>query len=79
MGGRLPQNGQYFNYPFAETLSYGAVAIFKLADGETQLANFDKDKLVYITPIKGEKENSGRIKLQKDTSYVIVCSLEIPG
>ena len=79
MGGRLPQNGQYYNYPFSETLSYGAVGIFKLDEGETQLANFDKNKLVYMTPVKGEKENSGRVKLTKNQAYVIVCSLEMPG
>jgi hypothetical protein len=63
MGGRLPVNGQYFQYPFAETLSYGAVGIFKLDEGKDKLMAFDKDKLVYMTPVKGEKENSGRIKL----------------
>lgn len=29
-GGRLPVNGRYFDYPFAETLKYGCVAVFKL-------------------------------------------------
>ena len=78
MGGRLPVDGKYYTYPFKETLQYGTVAVFKLDDGETQLSKFDKDKLVYITPIKREKENSGRIKLEKEKSYVIVCSLEMP-
>jgi len=78
MGGRLPVDGKYYTYPFKETLQYGTVAVFKLDEGETQLSKFDKDKLVYITPIKREKENSGRIKLEKEKSYVIVCSLEMP-
>jgi hypothetical protein len=29
-GGRLPVKGQYYDYPFAETLNYGAVGVFKL-------------------------------------------------
>jgi hypothetical protein len=66
MGGRLPINGQYFTYPFSETLNYGAVSIFKVDEGKTNILNFDKDKLVYMTPVKGEKENSGRVKLDKD-------------
>lgn len=33
VGGRLPQNGQYYKYPFAETLHYAAVGVFKLAEG----------------------------------------------
>jgi len=35
MGGRLPVDGKYYTYPFSETLQYGAVAVFKLDDGET--------------------------------------------
>jgi hypothetical protein len=31
-----------------------------------------------MTPIKREKENSGRVNLEKDVAYVIVCSLEMP-
>lgn len=32
LGGRLPKDNQYFDYPFGETLNYAAVAIFKLKD-----------------------------------------------
>lgn len=28
VGGRLPHEGQYFTYPFPETLNYAAVGVF---------------------------------------------------
>jgi len=76
-GGRLPQDGQYYTYPFPETLHYAAVGVFKLAPGETHLSCFDKDRLVYMSPIKREKEISGRCKLEAGESYVIVPSTEL--
>jgi len=59
-GGRLPVNGKYFEYPFAETLSYACAAVFKLDFGQEVLTEFDKNKLVYLSPIKRERENPGR-------------------
>jgi len=60
-GGRLPPNkGEYYEYPFAETLSYANVTVFKLDNNESYLNAFNKDKIVYSSPIKRERENSGR-------------------
>lgn len=63
-GGRLPVDGQYSEYPFAEQLNYAAVSIFQLNRGETTLDRFDKNRLVFMSPIKRERENSGRCKLE---------------
>jgi len=62
-GGRLPVDGEYFTYPFAETLNYASVGVFKLGPDETYLKCFDKNSLVYMSPIKREKEIAGRCKL----------------
>jgi len=81
-GGRLPQGGQrgtYHLYPFAETMHYACVAVFKLPPGGTYLKRFDKDALVYLSPIKRERENCGRATLQAGESYVIVASTEMAG
>lgn len=78
-GGRLQREGNYFTYPFSETLRYGCVSVFRLAEGEKYLPAFDKEKLVFMSPIKLEKENAGRCRLQAGQSYVIVCALEKPG
>lgn len=62
-GGRLPIDGQYFTYPFKETLQNACCAIFEVPEGENYLSAFNKDTLVFMTPIKREKENSGRVNL----------------
>ena len=36
-GGRLPVNGQYFAYPFKETLNFANVSVFELNDDESYL------------------------------------------
>jgi len=41
------------------------------------LRTFDKNALVYMSPIKREKEVSGRCKLKAGESYVIVPSTEL--
>ena len=59
-------DGQYFEYPFKETLRNTCAAVFELPEGSTEesyLESFDKDKLKLLTPIKLEKENSGRTNL----------------
>ena len=33
-GGRLPKTGQYYDYPFVETLKYANAAVFELSDGQ---------------------------------------------
>jgi hypothetical protein len=43
------------------------------------LTAFDKDALVFMSPIKLEKENAGRCTLKAGHNYVIVCSLERAG
>jgi hypothetical protein len=62
-GGRLPVDGQYFTYPFKETLQNACVAVFEISEGEDHLSAFNKDTLTFMTNIKREKENSGRVKL----------------
>lgn len=66
VGGRLTRDGEYFTYPFAETLYYGCVSVFKLPKNAEYLSAFDKDALIFQTPIKLEKENAGRCTLLKD-------------
>jgi len=78
-GGRLPVDGKYFDYPFAETLDYNCLAVFQLDFGETYLRQFDRHKLKYISPIKREVENSGRFQLEGGQSYILVASNELPG
>lgn len=93
-GGRLPRApGEYYDYPFIETLHYGCVAVFKLQRsliGELNepgqpkgiyLKSFTKDpnSLVFMSPIKRERENSGRIKLKAGEQYIVVCTAENPG
>lgn len=84
-GGRLPiirKDGQpklYYNYPFGETLNYANVTVFKLNEDEKHLRAFDKDRIVYVSPIKRERENSGRVQLKAGQKYVIIPSTEIAG
>ena len=75
-GGRLPIDGQYFTYPFKETLQNACCSIFEVPEGENYLSAFNKDTLIFMTPIKREKENSGRVNLTAGKQYVIVPSLE---
>lgn len=77
-GGRLPlYPGQYSVYPFAEQLFYASVAVFECKENMQHIESFDKDQLRFMSPIKRERENSGRCKLEKGKSYVIVCSTEL--
>ena len=81
-GGRLPVDGQYFTYPFKETLRNACCSVWELPEGSTEesyLESFNKDQLRLITPIKLEKENSGRLNIKAGCTYVIVPSLEIKG
>ena len=39
--------------------------------------NFDTKALKFLSPIKRERENSGRCKLEACKGYVIVCSSEL--
>lgn len=79
LGGRLPVNGKYFDYPFAETLVYANVGVFHLPKNKRCLEAFDKDQVTYLSPIKRERENSGRCQLKKGETYVVVCSTEMAG
>lgn len=77
-GGRLPvAPGEYSTYPFQEQLNYAAVAIFECPPGKQLLDNFDASALKLMSPIKRERENSGRCKLEAEKGYVIVCSTEL--
>lgn len=55
------------------------MAVFKLPFGQKILTKFDKNLLVFLSPIKIERENTGRLKLKGGESYVIVCSPEMQG
>lgn len=79
LGGRLPVDGKYSDYPFSEQLHYGAVAIFEIGSREEFLKAFDQKTLRFMSPIKRERENSGRCVLQSGKTYVCVCSTEIEG
>jgi len=46
---------------------------------EKYLRAFDKDQIVYVSPIKRERENSGRVQLKAGQKYVIIPSTEIAG
>ena len=78
-GGRLPVEGRYHDYPFKETLHYVNAAVFELPPYQDYLKAFDKDQLVLMTPIKSDRENSGRCQLAAGKSYVIIASTEITG
>jgi len=78
-GGRLPKTGTYYDYPFVETLHYANAAVFELPSGQNYLQAFDKDKLHLMTPLKRERENSGRCLLKAGKNYVIVPSTEVKG
>ena len=86
LGGRLPElrkdkpsGKQYYDYPFAETLKYACLAIFQLEHGQKTLNDFDTDKIVYLSPIKRERENSGRCHLKGGRSYIAVPATETPN
>ena len=79
-GGRLPVSKyQYSKYPFADTMHYACVAVFRLPYGATYLTAFDKNAITYLSPIKRERENPGRCQLKGGETYVIVPSTEIAG
>jgi hypothetical protein len=80
-GGRLPKKrGVYSKYPFSDSLHYACVGVFELEANEPDyLRQFNKDRIKFLSPIKCERENAGRIKLQKGKRYVIVCSTERQG
>ena len=59
-GGRLQHDGHYSTYPFADSIKYGCVSVFEVGHDDKYLKEFNKDKLVYISPIKRERENAGR-------------------
>lgn len=82
-GGRLPLKNkgklQYYKYPFAETLNYACLAIFKVEPEDEYLKMFDKQRLAYLSPVKRERENSGRIRLTGGQTYIAVPSCEVAG
>lgn len=77
-GGRLAQDGVYYKYPFKETLNFTNVAVFQLNKDEQFLSQFEKNKIKFVSPVKRERENAGRLKLEANKTYVIVPSCETP-
>lgn len=71
--------GQYHNYPFKETLNYACMSVFELPIGTNYLWAFDKDRIVFMSPIKRERENTGRVNLKAGKRYVVVLSTELEG
>jgi len=63
-GGRLPVNGKYYSYPYKEVLNFANIAVFKLDKGKNCLDQFSKKHAVYISPVKRERENAGRLELE---------------
>lgn len=82
-GGRLPKrkNGkiEYFKYPFPETLHYACLAVFKVEPEDEYLKAFDPFRLKYLSPVKRERENSGRLHLDGGQTYIMVPSTEVKG
>jgi hypothetical protein len=78
-GGRLPIDGQYSVYPFLDTFKYNTVSVWEIGANDTHLTAFDKDKIVYLSPMRCEEENQGRVSLKKGKKYVIVCACENAG
>ena len=79
-GGRLPLSKfQYSEYPFPETMHYACAGVFKLPFGERYLKAFDKNSVVYLSPIKRERENPGRCELEGGETYIIIPATEMAG
>jgi len=55
------------------------MSVFKVPEGTSHLTSFKKEDLVFVSPIKREKENMGRFKVKAKQTYIIVCSLENPN
>jgi hypothetical protein len=60
-------------------LNYANVAVFKIPEGTRHLHAFDQNDITYLSPIKRERENSGRCDLKGGDTYIIVCSTEKKG
>jgi len=77
--GRIPREEGYSEYPFTNIMNNTCAAVFELNKGEEYLEFFDKESLVYLSPIKRERENQGRFHLEGGKKYIIVCSTERAG
>lgn len=53
--------------------------MFKVDEGTTILSKFDKEKLVFLSPLKRERENTAKITLEGGQTYIFVAALESPG
>ena len=69
----------YFDYPFSETLCFANITVFKVKNGQRCLGSFDMKNIVYMSPIKRERENAGRINLKGGETYIIVAAAELAG
>ena len=78
-GGRLPKDGRYYKYPFKEVLNFANVSVFTVPEGVEHLQRFEKKSAVFISPVKRERENAGRLKLKAGQGYVIIPSCDAPG
>jgi len=54
------------------------VSVYELAPGKKYLEKFDNKAAKFISPIKRERENAGRLVLKKGKAYVIIPSCETP-
>lgn len=79
-GGRLPPaKGVYYDYPFSETLCYANIAVFKVKSNQRYLPAFDMKNITYMSPVKRERENAGRVSLKGGETYIIVAAAERAG
>ena len=76
--GRLPINGQMHKYPFKEVLNFANVSVFRINKSDGYLKKFDKSAVEFISPVKRERENAGRLNLKAGQTYVIIPSCETP-
>ena len=60
-------------------MHYACAGVFELTGKNRYLKEFDKKNIKYLSPIKRERENSGRCHLDAGKTYVIVPSTEIRG
>ena len=77
--GRLPLDGKYYNYPYKDILNFANVTVFNLPSNIDFLTKFDRKSIAFMSPVRRERENGGRLSLKANQSYVIIPSCETPG
>ena len=60
-------------------MHYACAAVFHLEYGKRHLEQFDRNRMTLLTPVKRERENSGRCHLKGGETYVIIPATELPN